>query len=221
LDSNSSIIPPKKISKAGSKVKSQSSSAIRTRTNSSVRSVSDCILNLEGDPIDFNESRSGETILQKKIDPTILQNIEPEFDYFDEHLTSMSHSKSHDSGDDSSSSSEGEDHVPRNSESPSKKGDSESPSKKGKETEVQLGFNGLPLEENQAEHSVFVSNTAKIRLDGSQPLNHDLVRNFVAQVKNNDFKVLIEKLINNLSWMQILIIAKGMNQNSKFLDLRS
>ncbi len=93
MDSNSSTIPPKKISKAGSKVKSQSSSAIRTRANSYVRSVSDCILNPEGDRIDFHESQSGETILQKKRDPTIEQNVEPEFDYFEEHLTSMSHSK--------------------------------------------------------------------------------------------------------------------------------
>jgi hypothetical protein len=121
LDSNSSTIPPKKISKAGSKVKSQSSSAIRTKTNSSIRSVSDFILNSEGDPIDFHESRSDETILQKKRDPNIEQNIEPEFDYFEEHLTAMSHSKSHDSGNDSSSSSEGEDHDLRDPESPLKR----------------------------------------------------------------------------------------------------
>jgi hypothetical protein len=65
---------------------------------------------------------------------------------------------------------------------------------------------------------VFVSNTVKIRLDGSQLLSHDLIKKFVAQVKNNDFKVPIEKLIDSLSWMQILIIAKGMNQNSNSIS---
>jgi hypothetical protein len=58
VDSNSPTIPPKKISKAGSKVKSQSSSALRTKTNSSVRSVTDCILKSYGDPIHFHKSRS-------------------------------------------------------------------------------------------------------------------------------------------------------------------
>jgi hypothetical protein len=65
---------------------------------------------------------------------------------------------------------------------------------------------------------VFVSNSVKIRLDGNNPLNHDLVKRFVTQVKNNDFKTPIEDLIDSLSWMQILIIAKGMNQNTNSIS---
>jgi hypothetical protein len=82
VDSDFSTIPPKKISKAGSKFKSQFSPALRSKTNSSVRSVSDYILNPEGDPIDFHESQSGESILQRNRDPVIEQNIEAEFDHF-------------------------------------------------------------------------------------------------------------------------------------------
>jgi hypothetical protein len=228
-DSTSTKIPPKKNSKKGSSVrlpsKSNSNSNLEkekepvssqsrpTKTNSSIQSISDSILHSDSEPIDFHKNRTGEIILYRR-DPDIEPSFEPEFDPYEEELQKMSTSKSPDDYE-SSSSSEGE--------NPKSVDNTDSPSRRGNlpETEppeVQLGFNGLPLEENQAKHSVFVSNSVKVRLDGTQPPNHDLVKKFVSQVKNNDFKVPIEKLIDGLSWLQIMIIARGMSHNSNSIS---
>jgi hypothetical protein len=113
VDSSSSTIPPRKFFKAGSKSVSKSGSALRTKINSSVQSVSDAILHPDGDPIDFHVNRSGETTLRRNRDQDVQQTIEPDFDYFEEPLQEMSQSKSGGGNDDSSSSEEEEDLSPR------------------------------------------------------------------------------------------------------------
>jgi hypothetical protein len=80
---------------------------------------------------------------------------------------------------------------------------------------VQLGLNGKPLDDQSYSSKVYVSiNTPRTRLDGSVPIDYHLVNRFVSQIKNepgND--LVIEKLIDSVSWKQILRIAKGLNQD--------
>jgi hypothetical protein len=72
----------------------------------------------------------------------------------------------------------------------------------------QRGFNGQ-LTIGNVENSVYVSNTPKIRLEDNQPITHDLIKRFVAQIRRGDFKGTIESLIDKLVWEQILLIAQS------------
>jgi hypothetical protein len=78
---------------------------------------------------------------------------------------------------------------------------------------IQLGFNGKPLTSTEVESSIFMSKNKKIRLDSASPIDHSLIKRFTSQVKNEDFKSPIEKLIDPVCWRQILRIAKGRNQD--------
>jgi hypothetical protein len=78
---------------------------------------------------------------------------------------------------------------------------------------IQLGLSGHPLGPTEKESNIFMSNQKKIRLDSAFPLNHDLIKRFVSQVRNEDFKSPIEKLIDNACWRQILRTAKGRCQD--------
>jgi hypothetical protein len=79
---------------------------------------------------------------------------------------------------------------------------------------IQLGLNGKPLDDQSYSSKVYVSNKPRTRLDGSIPIDYHLINRFVSQIKNepgND--LVIEKLIDSVSWKQILRIAKGLNQD--------
>lgn len=224
------------------KPKSTSQAGARTTSNTSrsplpggiknvpiMRSVTDSILNAEGDPIDFHKDRTGQTILKAKRDDDYTPTFEPEHEYFDESTirefaNEQSKEKSSTSQPPESRRENSEDDPPSSSSDEENEDDynskeTDSPSKREKVGgKVQLGFSGLPKLESHIEHSVFVSNQTKFRLDGASTLNHEGMRKFVAQVKNNNFKVDIEDLIDDLSWLQILIIAKGMNQDSNSIS---
>jgi hypothetical protein len=83
----------------------------------------------------------------------------------------------------------------------------------GEVNPIQLGFNGKPLVSTEVESSIFMSTGKKFRLDGASPIDHSLIKRFISQVKNEDFKSPIEKLIDPVSWKQILRVAKGRNQD--------
>jgi hypothetical protein len=83
----------------------------------------------------------------------------------------------------------------------------------GETTPIQHGFNGKQLSSTEGESSVFMSTTKKIRLDSASPIDHSLIKKFIFQVKNEDFKSPIEKLIDGVCWRQILRLAKGRNQD--------
>jgi hypothetical protein len=96
------------------------------------------------------------------------------------------------------------------------------------EPNIQLGLNGQPLESTEKESSIFMSNQKKIRIDSAYPINTELIKRFVSQIRNEDFKTSIEKLIDDASWRQILRIAKGrcqdrnsVTQSARLLELTS
>jgi hypothetical protein len=78
---------------------------------------------------------------------------------------------------------------------------------------VQLGLNGKPISSSPSGSNVFMSTRPKIRLDGSMPIDHQLVKRFVSQIRNDDFSQEIERLIDPISWKQIIRICKGRCQN--------
>jgi hypothetical protein len=81
------------------------------------------------------------------------------------------------------------------------------------EPEIQFGLSGQPLESSEKESNIFMSNQKKIRIDSAYPITHELIKKFVSQVRNEDFKSPIEKLIDHASWRQILRTAKGRCQD--------
>jgi hypothetical protein len=48
-----------------------------------------------------------------------------------------------------------------------------------------------------------VSNVPKVRLEDSQPINHELIKKFVAQIRRGDFKGTIEELVDKLVWDKV------------------
>jgi hypothetical protein len=87
--------------------------------------------------------------------------------------------------------------------------------------EVQLGLNGKPLDYQSPNSKVFLNLKPRVRLDGSIPIDHPLITRFVAQIKNEEgHDLVIEKLIDIVSWKQILRIAKGLNQDTNSLTQR-
>jgi hypothetical protein len=79
---------------------------------------------------------------------------------------------------------------------------------------VQLGLNGKPLDDQSYTSKVYVSNKPRIRLDGSKSIDYHLINKFVSQIKNEPGDdLVIEKLIDSVSWKSILRIAKGLNQD--------
>jgi hypothetical protein len=69
---------------------------------------------------------------------------------------------------------------------------------------IQLGLNGKPISSSSSGSNVFVSSRPKIRLDGPMPIDHQLVKRFVSQVRNDNFSQEIERLIDPFSWKQII-----------------
>jgi hypothetical protein len=129
-DSDLSTMPPKKnSSKVEVKDRSRSNSSFVRKTIPTVNSVSDSILNTDGEPIDFHEDRSGETILLMNKRDHNTKQPEPNFDHFEELNQPC------DSGSSSHSDDDHEDN---------KGTEVDSPPKKGKVTGVQLGFSELP-----------------------------------------------------------------------------
>jgi hypothetical protein len=64
---------------------------------------------------------------------------------------------------------------------------------------VQLGLNGKLLDYQSPNGKVFVNLKPRIRLDGSIPIDHQLIIRFVAQIKNEDHDLVIEKLVDSVS----------------------
>jgi hypothetical protein len=52
----------------------------------------------------------------------------------------------------------------------------------------------------------------------SIPIDHQLVKRFVSQVRNEDFSIEIEKLIDPISWKQIFRICKGRNRDENSIS---
>jgi hypothetical protein len=81
------------------------------------------------------------------------------------------------------------------------------------EVSQQIGLNGKPITSSPSGSNIYMSSRPKIRLDMSIPIDHQLIKRFVSQIRNEDFSIEIEKLIDLISWKQILRICKGRNRD--------
>jgi transposase InsO family protein len=89
------------------------------------------------------------------------------------------------------------------------------------EVTIQYGLNGKPIDYKSPSSKVFVNLKPPIRLDGSMQIDHQLVTKFVAQIKNDDSEIQIEKLVDKVSWRSILRIARGRCQDTNSVPQRN
>jgi hypothetical protein len=137
-------------------------------------SNSDSQVEEEEDSINHHKIRTGVTTLHKspKQRSSPLQHSHSQYNFNSEMSDTSDHDKTH-SGEDQ---------------------DQDYPEYESEEGEVsqQIGLNGKPITSCPSGSNIYMSSRPKIRLDMSIPIDHQLVKRFVSQIRNEDFTIEIE-----------------------------